>query len=315
LDEQGESWIGLPVTSDAEVVAATRDTRASWQSALAALAAGAHAADVTRPITADVDALLNLLHHRALCNIATFEVRALRQAGETTRAVQVSLGALTMGAVFVRDGILIHQMVGAALLAITMRAWPEDALALLDDDALSVFANGLSALDDLLPDHLVMDRELLFTTKYLLAPTDANCDGDWGAIAAWRYGFSTRWMIADGFLQTDEYFALLASAPAGGWPARCRQHDRISDDAEQSANPLLAMQWPTIFMAEKSLMRTLTELRLLRLAIDAHRGLDPAPLPDPLGSGPFACEQSGDAVTWTSAGAERPDELTRTVRR
>ena len=52
---------------------------------------------------------------------------------------------------------------------------------------------------------------------------------------------------------------------------------------------------------------------LLRMAVDLHRGVDRAPLPDPLGGAPIGVTREGDTVRLHCAGADEHSSLARMV--
>src|SRR5204863_9382969 len=138
------------------------------------------------------------LDARWLVNMTVFEARALRLAGQPRAAVERALDAATFGADLVRSGMLIQQMIGAALVAIAAdEAWPDAALQQLDRDSLDLLATGLERLDGLLPTTIDFQGELRFLAQ-TLAKSPATAVPGLDA-RSWRYGFSTQWMLADAF--------------------------------------------------------------------------------------------------------------------
>ncbi|HEX5054174.1 MAG TPA: hypothetical protein VFZ65_20515 [Planctomycetota bacterium] len=304
----------LPHSRELDASAGALRTR--WRPVLEALRAGAHATDTCAVARADAPAeehIVNLLTYRWVANIAVFEARALRGEGHDVESVRRTLDAATLGVDLVHDGLLINQMIGAALIAIaTSEAWPEPALATLSPPALEELARGLAALDACLPERIAMAREMLFMAENLQQVPDQRA---WCGGGTWRYGFSSRWMLADAFLQTEASQARLAAAPMSSWSDRQRQLARQEEVLAASGNPVATMMLPSLVAAEQSLREVLAMLRLLRLSVDLHRGRDVAALPDPLGDGALLVEEHGDARIVRSAGSNERRRFERLVAR
>ncbi len=80
-------------------------------------------------------------------------------------------------------------------------------------------------------------------------------------------------------------------------------------------NPALTAFVPNLAAAETSLRQAVAMLRLLRMSVDLHRGLDLPPLPDPLADGPIVVTTGHDGVRLACVGAEQRALLARDVRR
>lgn len=291
--------------------------RARWQPVLADLHAGAHAVDATPPSPDDPESpgeLTNLLDARWVANCAMFEARALRHRGEHLAAVQVSLDAATFAADLHRRGTLIDQMVASAIVAIaTGETWPEEALARLDDAALAQLAAGLERLDSLLPTTADHDGEMAFALRAIAA---APIAGDWmpGMLAAWRHGFSARWMFADALLQQAQSCRLLARETGLDWPQREALLEQQIRALLASGNPVSAVMVPNMAGPERNLRESLTIVRLLRMSVAHHLGRELAPLSDPLGDGPLqVTPRDGGGVRLQSVGTDQRRKLARDV--
>lgn len=303
--------------TDEQVAARRAELRARWAPAVALLRTGAHAADTAplRGSARDEEAApANLLQCRWLANAAVFEARAARHAGRGVDAVRHTLDAATLGVDLLRRGVLIDQMIGGAIVVIgTAEAWPEPALARLDRAALDELAAGLERLDAMLPEHADFTGELVFLARQLrtLAP-----DEPWlpSGLAGWRFGFSARWMLADAFTCWAGTVRELAATTAHAWPLRRATLELEGNEAAASGNPVLAMVVPNVVAAEASLRQVVALVRLLRMAVDRHRGLDLPPLRDPLGDGPIQVTRTGDEIQLRCAGADERANLQRVVR-
>jgi hypothetical protein len=297
-----DALVQTMLASDEQVATGRRDLRARWQPVLAALRAGAQSADVA-PSIPGADGhepkVANLLDCRWVANVAVFEARALRHEGHGEEAVRRTLDAASLGADLARRGTLIDQMIGCAILSIgTDGAWPEAALAGLDRGALDLLAEGLQRLDADLPLTLDERCELLFTAWHLQhAPQDAA----WlpSPASTWRYAFSSRWMLAEAFQLQVERSRRLAATAAAPWPARAAQLDHELATATASGNPLVAVCLPNLGAAEGNWRQQRARVRVLRLAVDLHRGVAPAPLVDPIGGGPITATEVAGGVELT----------------
>ncbi|MBL8724702.1 MAG: hypothetical protein JNK49_11685, partial [Planctomycetes bacterium] len=250
----------------------------------------------------------NLLDARTVVNLAMFEVRALRHRGDLRSAVRLSLDAAAFARDLHRRGTLIDQMIGAACVAIaTHEHWPEPALAQLGPAELADLDRGLERLDHDLPLVADQDGDLAFCLAVL--DTDPQ-DADWlpGRTAAWRYGFSTRWMLADGILCKASLDRELACASELAWPQRKELLERRCGEVAASGNPVLAMMVPNAAAAEQSLRESVALVRLLRLSVARHRQGELPALRDPLGLGPFVVTTLDDGRTRLSSVADEQRE-------
>jgi hypothetical protein len=284
--------------------------RTGWQPVLTHLRAGAHATDVRPAPGPDAEPkqqARNLLDARWVANAAIFEARVLRNEGRANEAVQWSLDAATYGADLMRGSLVINQMIGVAIVHIaTIEAWSEGELDHLDAPALDLLARGLERLDASLPETLDLTTELLMCARGL---QDATGDTIWMP-SAWRYGFSTRWMIGDGFLQYAAAAEDWLRARNSTWPQRKAMFTAAGDELARSYNPLAAHVMPNLAAVERNVREALAQLRMLRVAIDLHRGLDVPPLRDPLGPGQLRVKREAGCVRITSTGSttDRPVE-------
>jgi len=316
--EHHHRLVAMLTASGADLRNHHRDVRDAWQPVLTALRDGAAATHDAAPLPGEdgkAPSMTNLLDCRWAANAAVFESRALRHEGRHVEAVQSTLDAAAMAGDLLRRGILIDQMIGCATLAIaTTEAWPETALDELDDDALELLASGLARLDAALPLSLDDRVERLFMAWHL-----QNSAGDetWlpSLGSSWRFGFSTRWMLADAFLRHGALARRLAERANAPWPERVALWDRESAAALASGNPVIAVCLPNLSSAEGNWREQLGALRLLRTSVELHRG-NPAPsLLDPISGQPIRVTRNDDATTIScEAIGDRPAKQ-RVVRR
>lgn len=314
LGDNKELNATLPHKDDRKVEG-TEELRERWRPAIDALRTASQCNDARPPQTsADAPETGIPPAHvvRWLVNMTVLEARALRIEGKPREAVKRTLDAATFGADLMQSGLLINTMWGAAMVAIAVdEAWPENALSQLDAPSLDLLAEGLDRLDRRLPTFTDLDGELRFIGHWLQhMPVEENKDL---SPASWRFGFSTRWMAADAYLRFAAAGERIVDGPNLSWPQRKAWLELEIQQMTASGNPLTAMMVPNLMSSESTLREVQTRVRLVRMAVAAHRGIQSHPLQDPLGAGPFAVAKDGDRVVFRSAGRRGEKAIERSV--
>jgi hypothetical protein len=285
-DGNYDDLVGTMPHRDDTRVAGSETLRERWRPALEQLRAGAHRVDAKPPASAWSEPPLNLMSARWLVNMAVLEARAARLANDGMTAVRWTLDAATFATDAARNGSLINQLVGTAVLHIATReAWPDAALRQLPAEALDLLATGLEHIDALLPSFVDYDAELLAIGAFAQTPEGPQLFDAPG----WRHGFSTRWLLADGFLRA------CAKARTVHAPGTQVQGDPRTDALWTSAT------------REMDLLCAVANVRLLRLAVAEHQGKR-LELPDPFG-GTLRAERDERGVTFRSSYSGRPIEM------
>jgi len=309
--EMFAACVKLRELPDEQLVAQLGDLRARWRPALDALRAGAHARDVSRSFApADELHTAELIVCRDIVGAAMLEARAASLEGEQLECVHRTLDAATLGVDCLLDGVLVEQMIATATLAIAVTECSDAMLARLSPASLEHLAVGLAALDERLPERIPLDRELRFIATSIQEQPDHP---GWCRAATWRYGFSSRWMLADAFLQAADMYDYAATATPRSWADRQRMFERQAAKATASGNPAVTAMTPNVANAEGSLRQVIAQLRMLRMAVDMHRGVDRPPLPDPVGSGPLQVAQTPTGFELRTAISDERDGLRRIV--
>ncbi len=296
---------------------------AAWAPAVAALQRGARCA-AARPPADPRDGFAahtqNLLDARWVVNVAMLQARDRLAVGDGHGAVTLMLDAATFGADHLRSPLLIDQMIGVAMVAIaTTEVWTDERLRALGPQDLRLLGEGLQRLDAQLPVILPYDGELLFLgshfARWIDSGSPASLDG-WALPSAWRYGFSTRWMLADAFLVQRGMARAIRDADAG-WIGRRALWAELAARAASSSNPVVQQTMPNLEAAERNLREVVTQVRLLRLAVAFQRGEALPELADPLGEGPLTAQRSADdaEVVLQSQGRRPRGPLERRARR
>jgi hypothetical protein len=227
--------------------------------------------------------------------------------------VRRTLDAATFGADLMRRGLSVNQLVGQAMLNAATVPWSDAAIAMLDRAALDELATGLERLDRGLPEAADQTGELLFLANALQRP--ASQPDAWPMPSAWRFGMSTRWMAADAFLRAAGAARELARADTRSWPLRAAILDMEAANLTNASNPVFEICSPLFPSIELNRREALAILRLLRMAVDRHRGLDVPPLRDPLGDGPIVVTKTDGGAQLRCAGGDTRPHLARDVRR
>lgn len=265
-------------------------TLARWAPVVAEVQAGARCNEA-RPLTEVRKGfsarIMNLLTLRRAVNAASATARTQALEGEGVQAVQLGLDVLSVSGDLFRSPTLIEHMIGAALCTIvTTQVFTDEVLATLDGEALDLLAAGLARIDERLPVAMALEGEVL-----LCAQGFANVEATLTQVlqlpqwSAWRYGFSSRWMAAEGWLAYQDYATALDQSAHLPWPQRQAAMADALERALATRNPVLDVMVPNLGGAERTLRTLATELRLLRLAVDQRNGTGTLDLPDPFGAG------------------------------
>ena len=292
---------------------ATTSLRARWEPVVAKMRVGAHARD-TRPVRVGTPHVhtTSLLSCRWIVN---FAVDAAEQAGAQGRgkeAVEITLDALTFARDVMSCGSLIDQMVGSSLLAIVcMDGWTENRLANVDKDCLAALADGLDRLDKVLPTSLDCAGEMLHLASSMgEAPIRASGNLSW---EAWRFGFSTRWMLGDAVAHAAAFAQTMDGQRSLAWPDRQGLIQAETTRMLRRGNAMLDLMIPNYDAAERSLREALANFQLLRLSIAVHQGAASPEFADPFGAGPLAMLDTGNGTTLRSVGQGTRKAPERTV--
>jgi hypothetical protein len=307
----------LPHRADHES-AATDALRARWQEAVLLLQSSAHCVDARPTETfSRVGGLGRQAFSaaRMLVNMMVLEVRHLRVSGKHRQAVELSLDAAAFGADYARSGSLLQQMFGSCLVAIAVHeAWPDEALQMLDCDSLGLLSDGMAHLAALLPSTIDYLGEQRFMVRSALAEPLASSDAANGSLL--RYGFSSRWMVADRLGRMMACYERLAALPKDQpWPQReIAMQDEMDGFAVLNGS-LCQVILPNLLAAETTLRTVHAEVLLLGMATDWRRGNVPPLVHDPMGNGPIAMDQVGDELAVYSHASYRGEPLHRCVTR
>jgi hypothetical protein len=199
--------------------------------------------------------------------------------------------------------LLITQLIGCALLSISLDETADrELLDRLSPDALAELNRGLEVLDRNLPVAPVAPRAEAALLVRACQAEDATGQkrplGDLGWTCTWRYGFSTRLMLAEAVKALAKFYDGWARAAALPWPQAEAALESAWQCMAESANPLAKP--PNLASIERTRRQATALLRLLRLDV-AHRLGRDLQLPDPAGNGPLKVSREPDGLRFRSA--------------
>mgnify|MGYP006990009733 CR=1 FL=1 len=284
--------------------------REPWPAALAALRAGAAATDVARPLPGHgrADPTEVLWQWRMVAQCAGLEARALRAAGDHVGAARCWLDAASLAGDLTQGATLIEHLVAAALIGWLCTELSEAELERMPADALELLAAGCARLDARLP--VAPDpRPDLLTMAALVQAADTP-----GGIAAdWRHGFSLRWSIGAAVTALAEQAQEVAVDADAAWPIRAARLTAASETLLANTNPIVRMIAPNLPAVEREWRRLRATVRVLRVSLDLHRGLDVPELEDPVGGGFVMVTPRDGGLHVACAPLGEGDEPTRRV--
>ena len=200
MHAQASELLGEPHSIKVPASPTAAELIASSQTAIDALAVGAHSRDGRPPILwakgfgHPTD---NLLAARDVVNLALVHAVAAAAGRDHARAARIWLDALQYCGDLLRSGLVMTETFGVAGVAIATGETPVTAalLANLDADALRTLREGLVALDSSLPRFgRCVEGEIALFVRHV-------DNLGWGCLEmprwrAWRYGFSGRLTVA-----------------------------------------------------------------------------------------------------------------------
>jgi hypothetical protein len=246
----------------------------------------------------------NLLGLRALSNLAVTLALVEIEKGNDVRAVEHLLDAAQLGRDILHRPLLIDVMIGAAGMHIPLgyAVVMDDLLAKLSPRALARFAEGLAILEaGLAPVSPALRGEAVLFVRTIRHHPEQLFDAFAGADVTWRYGMSSRLLLADAGVRILDLTREAVEATQLPWVA-CRES--ASSIGIDEPNPLVATCGSNYLLLTRTWRETLARLRLLRMAIEHARGRPVPRLDDPFG-GVLGYERDEQArMRFFSAGAE-----------
>jgi hypothetical protein len=280
---------------------------AAYEGALDFVRSGARRAEGTFPyeyekgFAADIPGLLET---QKLTNVAVSKARLLAEAGKAKEAGELLLDILWLGADQGRNTVLIGEMISSANVALAL----EELRAMAVDDAMKdvdwpEVARVLASLDAAWPSHgESMLNEAASAAAGLLKADAATAfgEGTVGALGAWRFGFSTRLMIADALDTHIELMRRVAEGSRSYAEAEAVAKE-LDERLKSSSNPIVQIMVPGLASTHRVGFERRAQLRLLRTAVARRLG-QALELDDPFGG-----KLRGDAAKLWSVGQDGVD--------
>lgn len=279
-------WWSVLDTSDEPVLSAEH------AAALAALAPAflALGAATQAPRTIAVDAA-DWFEVRSLATALLVRGRARAEADELAAAdVATALAcAVDLAAVATPVAHLLAFTLMQSIDQAASDAW----LARLTEAARARLAEATALADASLPRVSELPAEIAVQLVEMLAdeaelrPEQIGLGSAW---FAWRHGFS---IVRDGRARACELVAAVREFEAAGgetdpWSVRAPRLRQLVEQERANNRDMQLSYLHGVFEAEEARREAVARLRLLRLALAAHRGLPLPTLADPLGGGSLA---------------------------
>jgi hypothetical protein len=246
-----------------------------------------------------------LLAAQSMGNLAVLQARALAEAGKPREAAGVLLDLLQFARDVANDGVIICEMIGAAVSQLGLKEACDLMQAnLLDAAALRDLDAGLAVLDGSFPRHgLVLSNEAIFAgTELRNQAASAN--------------IFVRLLYAGAFDRMVGQMESAAKAETLPWKELEAQRAMIEQEAKSDWNPLTRILWSGLGGTNKVTRHRLVQLRMLRMAIHHKVTGELVELDDPFGStlksagplkfwsvGPDGVDDGGDG-TWDLKGKD-----------
>lgn len=238
-----------------------------------------------------------LLDYQRGINLVVLVARARAEEGNPGEAAGVLLDGCQMGRDVGDDGLMIAEMIGSALLNLTLTeirdllaAGRFDAAAIRDLDA------GLGVLDGSFPSHArSLNNEALMMGTTFLAEAEKS---GWGV---------ARFFHTNAYEAISRSMARAAKAQSLPWGESLREFAAIEEEAKSSWNPLVRMTVPSLLGNTRVHRERLAQLRLLRTALRFKATGELLDLDDPFGT-KLKTARSGDALKVWSVGRDGADD-------
>jgi hypothetical protein len=269
--------------SKAEAILAANKEALDFLRAGARKAEGAYPLQWERGVNADIPSLVTV---RDLTTLAVGRARVLVETGKPREAADVLLDAAQLGADLGRNPIVITELIALSSLGQVF-----DALKALPPDA--EVGRALAVLDRTFPDHaqaLTNDITLMGVT--FTAPGTGGPD-----LSAWRYGFSSKLMLADAWTTLQTTVRRMVATTTESWSDAQRLTAGIEAEARRSSNPIVGMVMVGLSRSDRTSREGRAQLRLLRVHHGGTGGLDD----------PFGGKLLSDGVRVWSVGADGVD--------
>jgi hypothetical protein len=214
-----------------------------------------------------------LLAAQSMGNLGVLQARALAEAGKQREAAGALLDLLQFARDVGNDGVLICEMIGAAVLHLGLKEALDLMQAnLLDAAALRDLDAGLAVLDGSFPNHgRVLSNEAIFAgTELRNQAASANV--------------FTRLLFADAFDRVVGMMEGAATAETLSWKELEARRVALEQEARSGWNPLIRNLLPGLGGTNRVTRHRLVQLRTLRMAIHHKVAGELVELDDPFGA-------------------------------
>jgi hypothetical protein len=238
----------------------------------------------------------SLLATQSMANLAVLHARALAESGKPREAAGALLDLLQMGRDVGHDGVVICEMIGAALLQLGLKEARDLMLAdKLDADALRDLDAGLAVLDGSFPNHgRVLSNEAIYSSMMLREQAAAA-------------NVFVRLLFTEAFDHIVPLMEGAAKAETLPWAELKARRAVLEQESKAAMNPLTKTMLPGLGGTTEVTRHRLVQLRTLRMAIRQKIGGEPLELDDPFG-GKLKTSGSGATLKIWSVGPDGVDD-------
>lgn len=247
---------------------------------------------------------VGLMESRTLTNLVVLEAHRHLDEGRPREAVNSLLTGLQLGRDLAHSPSLIDSMIGGALMAIACKEalGNHGLLERLPATELAPLAAGLGTIDEgFRGSELAIEGDLLLFINTMKESGTSASSLELEQLSAWRYGFSTRLMIADYVDETLGLASDFEQLDDSFWPTRESELLALEQRMKASSNPVFLVSKPIIPSVDKGKVGIRTSLRLARMAVAYRMTGELVDLADPFG-GDFRVETVDESLWIKSAG-------------
>jgi hypothetical protein len=238
-----------------------------------------------------------LLDTQRVSNVAVVKARALAEEGKAREAAGVLLDALQLGRDVASDGVLISEMIGSALLWVSLREI-RDLLAagLFDADSLRDLEAGLAVLDGSFPSHAqTLENEAMLIGISMCGEAEKS---GWGA---------ARLLHTNAYEGISRSLARAIRAQSLPWAEAQREFADTDSEAKSSWNPLVRITAPSLIGNSRVNRERRAHLALVRTAVHFKATGEVLELGDPFGT-TLKSSRTGDDLRIWSVGRDGVDD-------
>lgn len=282
---------------------------------LDALRKGARRTHGQYPIDWEKDggALPGLGNLQGLAQLAVCQARLLAEAGRSREAAELLLDTCQFARDVGHNGLLISDMIALAIYTIALTELHDLIRSgTLTSEELTQVGRELELVDRHFPDiGIGMLNESIFMAFNTIRAVQTGGEGMGEGAAmtamAWKFGFSTRLMMADTFDEVRRMNRRIHDLRTRSWAEAQADLQRLSDELRNDRNPMVRLYAGVPSGGLKAEREVRAKIRLLRMAAHYRATGEVLELEDPLGAKMRTVKTGGTLQIW-SVGSNGVDD-------